>query len=297
MHISQLTHHFFCRTSFPGWLLSWMLHQFQILLRSSLQTLSLEPFMQVIQLLYYKFDIPFLHLLIIKSDSSYLDLMHSIPRCYIICTDGTDAFQIYFSFIGNALSTVKCNESVKVFTVRGTSFEAASTEGGNATSENGTVNILQSTIWEMLQQYTTVQYIVPLQTICHCKFLSWSAVAPSSPTGISEWLEQSLTKSDRPELTSAKVVVSGGMIHLSFYLCSLLKITYVSEIFLVYLVVWLPWFGVLIVTWVFVYERRFMVLFFVLFCIFLGRGLKSGENFKLLYDLADKLNAAGDTGT
>uniref|UniRef100_A0A7N6C5S0 Electron transfer flavoprotein subunit alpha n=1 Tax=Anabas testudineus TaxID=64144 RepID=A0A7N6C5S0_ANATE len=73
-------------------------------------------------------------------------------------------------YAGNALSTVKCNESVKVFTVRGTSFEAASTEGGNATSEN---------------------------------------VAPSSPTGISEWLEQSLTKSDRPELTSAKVVVSG----------------------------------------------------------------------------------------
>ncbi|TRY84650.1 hypothetical protein DNTS_020997 [Danionella cerebrum] len=94
---------------------------------------------------------------------------------------------------GNALSTVKCNESVKVFTVRGTSFEAAPLEGGGAAQEE---------------------------------------VSPSAPVGISEWLEQTLTKSDRPELTSAKVVVSGG------------------------------------------------------------RGLKSGENFKLLYDLADKLNAA-----
>lgn len=33
-------------------------------------------------------------------------------------------------------------------------------------------------------------------------------------------------------------------------------------------------------------------------CIFfpVGRGLKSGENFKLLYDLADKMNAAGRVG-
>ncbi|XP_057692525.1 electron transfer flavoprotein subunit alpha, mitochondrial [Corythoichthys intestinalis] len=96
-------------------------------------------------------------------------------------------------YAGNALSTVKCNEPVKVFTVRGTSFEAASTEGGNAATEN---------------------------------------VAADSAVGVSEWLEQNLTKSDRPELTSAKVVVSGG------------------------------------------------------------RGLKSGENFKMLYDLADKMNAA-----
>ncbi|XP_036390958.1 electron transfer flavoprotein subunit alpha, mitochondrial [Megalops cyprinoides] len=96
-------------------------------------------------------------------------------------------------YAGNALSTVKCNEPVKVLTVRGTSFEAAAAEGGSLATEE---------------------------------------VSPSSPVGVSEWLEQTLTKSDRPELTSAKVVVSGG------------------------------------------------------------RGLKSGDNFKLLYDLADKMNAA-----
>ncbi|KAI4825668.1 hypothetical protein KUCAC02_021344 [Chaenocephalus aceratus] len=97
-------------------------------------------------------------------------------------------------YAGNALCTVKCNESIKIFTVRGTSFEAASTEGGSATSAE--------------------------------------AVTCPAPAGVSEWLEQCLTKNDRPDLTSAKVVVSGG------------------------------------------------------------RGLKSGDNFQLLYDLADKMNAA-----
>lgn len=39
--------------------------------------------------------------------------------------------------LGNALSTVKCSEKVKIFTVRGTSFEAAK-QGGSATTEQGT---------------------------------------------------------------------------------------------------------------------------------------------------------------
>uniref|UniRef100_H0ZUB1 Electron transfer flavoprotein subunit alpha n=1 Tax=Taeniopygia guttata TaxID=59729 RepID=H0ZUB1_TAEGU len=73
-------------------------------------------------------------------------------------------------YAGNIICTVQCDEAIKVFTVRGTSFEAAPVSGGNASVEK---------------------------------------LTPPPPVGISEWIEQKLTKSDRPELTSARVVVSG----------------------------------------------------------------------------------------
>ncbi|KFV84773.1 hypothetical protein N308_02839, partial [Struthio camelus australis] len=73
-------------------------------------------------------------------------------------------------YAGNIVCTVKCEENVKVFSVRGTSFEAAPVSGGSASLEK---------------------------------------VTPPPPVGLSEWIEQKLTQSDRPELTSAKVVVSG----------------------------------------------------------------------------------------
>ena len=97
-------------------------------------------------------------------------------------------------YAGNAVTTIKSNDEVKVFTVRGTSFEPAALDGSGAAQEN----------------------------------------APDADTSnaFSEFIGQELSKSDRPELTSAGVVISGG------------------------------------------------------------RGMKNGENFQLLYDLADKLGAA-----
>ncbi|CAG0894474.1 unnamed protein product [Darwinula stevensoni] len=97
-------------------------------------------------------------------------------------------------YAGNALLTLKSRDAVKVLTVRGTNFEAAALDGGNAAREN-----------------------VP---------------SADSSQNLSQFVGQELSKSDRPELTSAKIVISGG------------------------------------------------------------RGMKNGENFKLLYDLAEKLGAA-----
>jgi len=96
-------------------------------------------------------------------------------------------------YAGNAIMTLKSKDPVKIITVRTTSFEPDESSGGSAATEN--------------------------------------AAATESPA-ISKWVSQELSKSDRPELASAKVVISGG------------------------------------------------------------RGMKSGDNFQMLYDLADKMGAA-----
>jgi electron transfer flavoprotein alpha subunit len=96
-------------------------------------------------------------------------------------------------YAGNAFTTVRSSDPVKVITVRATAFDAAPTSGGNASIER---------------------------------------VAPATEITTSKVVSQELTKSERPELASARIVVSGG------------------------------------------------------------RGMASGENFKLLEALADRLNAA-----
>jgi electron transfer flavoprotein alpha subunit len=96
-------------------------------------------------------------------------------------------------YAGNALATVQSKDKIKVISVRSTGFPAAAAEGGSAAIE----------------------------------------VLPGmGSAGLSRYVGSELSKSERPELTSARVIVSGG------------------------------------------------------------RGMQSGENFKLLESLADKLGAA-----
>jgi len=96
-------------------------------------------------------------------------------------------------YAGNAMATVQSTDAKKVITVRGTAFAKAEAEGGSAAVE---------------------------------------AIDAAEDPGLSSFVGQDLTQSDRPELTSASIVISGG------------------------------------------------------------RGMQSGENFPLLYAVADKLNAA-----
>lgn len=88
----------------------------------------------------------------------------------IIAIESADTFKRPI-YAGNAIATVQSSAAIKVITVRGTGFDAAAAEGGSATVE---------------------------------------AVAAGSDAGISAFVGEELAKSDRPELTAAKVVVSGG---------------------------------------------------------------------------------------
>ena len=74
-------------------------------------------------------------------------------------------------YAGNAIATVQSKDSKKVITVRGTAFEKAAMEGGSGTVE---------------------------------------AVSSTGDKGLSSFVSQEIAKSERPELTSAKVIVSGG---------------------------------------------------------------------------------------
>jgi electron transfer flavoprotein alpha subunit len=74
-------------------------------------------------------------------------------------------------YAGNAIATVQSADAVKVITVRGTGFDAAAASGGSAAVDS---------------------------------------VAAVQDAGKSSFVGREVTKSDRPELTAAKIIVSGG---------------------------------------------------------------------------------------
>ena len=110
----------------------------------------------------------------------------------VIAIESADTFKRPI-YAGNAIATVQSSDAIKFMTVRTTAFDPVAAEGGSATVET---------------------------------------VASPGDQSLSKFFSQELAKSERPELTAARVVVSGG------------------------------------------------------------RGMQSGENFKLLEDIATPLNAA-----
>ena len=74
-------------------------------------------------------------------------------------------------YAGSALATVKSSDSIKAVTVRATAFEAAAPQGGSGTIEE---------------------------------------ISGAEESGLTTFVSQELTKSERPELTSANIVISGG---------------------------------------------------------------------------------------
>jgi electron transfer flavoprotein alpha subunit len=88
----------------------------------------------------------------------------------IIGIVGADTFERPI-YAGNAIATVTSSDKIKVITARGTAFDAAASTGGAASIED---------------------------------------VAAKGDSGLSSFVSEEVSKSDRPELTAAKIVVSGG---------------------------------------------------------------------------------------
>ena len=110
----------------------------------------------------------------------------------IVDVEGADTF-VRPIYAGNAMATVQSSDETKVITVRATAFAKAEAEGGSASVEQ---------------------------------------VSAAEDPGLSSFVGESLSESDRPDLATAKIVISGG------------------------------------------------------------RGMQNGDNFELLYKVADKLGAA-----
>jgi len=74
-------------------------------------------------------------------------------------------------YAGNAMATVQSSDAIKVITVRATGFEKAAAEGGSAAVES---------------------------------------IPAAGDQGLSSFVSDELSKSERPELTAAKIIISGG---------------------------------------------------------------------------------------
>ena len=84
--------------------------------------------------------------------------------------EGPDTF-VRPIYAGNAMATVKSGDAIKVVTVRSTAFDPAAEEGGSASVET---------------------------------------IEATGDAGLSSFVGQELTESERPELTTADVIISGG---------------------------------------------------------------------------------------
>ena len=61
-----------------------------------------------------------------------------------MCTDLSST--ITFLPVGNAVTTVKSKDNIKIFTIRGTAFEAAEESGGTAATEQGKLCVFMFTM-------------------------------------------------------------------------------------------------------------------------------------------------------